>query len=76
MTYKRRSKYKRRKLMKVVKVGLPALGLIIASGCNLGETTSPSDLGVVDEGLTPSYDGNPKGALYDVGFDTSRRSCT
>lgn len=55
--------------MKVVKAGLPALGLIIASGCEFGETTSSSDLGVVDEGLTPLYDGNPKGALYDAGFD-------
>lgn len=76
MTYKRRLKHKRRKLMKVVKAGLPALGLIIASGCEFESQTfsnpkspAPYDLDVVDEGLTPSYDGNPKGSLYDAGFD-------
>ena len=71
MTYKRRSKHKRRKLVKIVKVGLPALGLIITSGCEVTDPTfsnpkSPlydyADVPILD-------DGNPNDSLYDADTD-------
>ena len=57
--------------MKVVKSGLPMLGLVIATGCEFGTSNPPSpyELNSVDEGITPLADGNPKGSLYDAGFD-------